>query len=222
MARNLTAAQLAEITAQNLRPALFVSLAFTSGTVYLWSGVGSISWNGQTWLGVGDLGQVSPIGETSDVTAVSVKLSLSGIPADMVTHALGEVRQGAPVFIYQAFLTTAGGIVSSPNTAWSGRMDTCEISESGETAIISITAESRMLDLRRICPRRYENQDQTIDFIGDLGFSYVASLQEASVFWGVAAPTSAPIGGGGGGMGGGGNQGGGGSHGPAGGRGGAQ
>src|SRR2546429_1496556 len=156
MARNLTAAQIAEITAQNMRPVMFAQLQFTSGTVYLWSGIGSISWNGQTWIGLGTYGNVSAIPESADVSAVGIKLSLSGIPAQFITSALGEVRQGAPVILYQGFLTPAGAVISSPNTAWQGRMDTCEIAEGGDTATISITAESRMLDLNRSRERRYQ------------------------------------------------------------------
>jgi hypothetical protein len=192
VARNLTAAQIAEVTALNLRPALFCQLFFTSGWVYVWSGLGSISWNGQTWQGIGSLGSISSIPETADLTAVGLKLALSGIPASLITSALGEVRQGAPVIIYQGFLTPAGAVVSNPNNAWSGRMDICEIAESGDTATITITAESRLLDLNRSRERRYEKQDQSIDFPGDLGFDYVPSLQELSIVWGKASATSTP------------------------------
>lgn len=214
MARNLTAAQIAEITAQNLRPVIFVQAQFTSGIVYVWSGIGSISWNGQTWQGVGSFGSVDIIPETSDLTAVGVKLALSGIPASLITSALGEVRQGAPVFIYQGFLTPAGGVVLNPNTAWSGRMDTCEIAESGDTAVIAITAESRLLDLNRSRERRYQSPDQSIDFPGDTGFDFVPSLQELSIVWGKASSTSAPVGNSGGGGGAGPRSGGAGGRGP--------
>jgi hypothetical protein len=198
MSRNLTAAQIAEITAQNMRPVMFAQLQFTSGVVYLWSGIGPISWNGQTWSGVGSYGNVSSIPETSDVVAAGIKLVLSGIPASLITSALGEVRQGAPVILYLGFLTPAGGIVASPNTAWQGRMDTCEIAEGGDTAAISSTAESRLLDLNRSRERRYQKQDQSIDFPGDTGFDFVPSLQELSLVWGKASTTSIPSSGSGG------------------------
>lgn len=205
MARTLTSQQITEITAQNLRPVLFMQALFTSGYIYLWTGIGSISWNGQTWLGVGSFATISAIPETSDIAAVGLKLSLSGIPTALLTSALDEVRQGAPVIIYQGFLTTAGGVVSNPNTAWQGRMDMAEISESGDLSTITISAESRMLDLNRSRERRYEKQDQAIDFPADLGFDYVPGLQELSLVWGKATPTSLPAvvpgGGGSGGVG---------------------
>lgn len=186
MSRNLTAAQITEITAQNMRPILLCQLLFTSGWLYLWSGIGPLSWNGQTWTGVGSLGQVSAVPETSDVAAAGIQFSLSGIPSGVLASALSEVRQGFPVILWQGFLTAAGGVVASPNQAWNGRMDSCMVNESGETATITLTAESRMMDLNRSRERRYEKQDQTIDFAGDLGFDYVPSLQELSIVWGRA------------------------------------
>lgn len=196
MSRNLTGAQIAEIIAQNMRPILLCQLLFTSGWVYLWSGIGPLSWNGQTWTGVGSLGQVSNVPETSDVAAAGIQFSLSGIPSGLLASALGEVRQGAPVILWQGFLTAAGGVVASPNQAWNGRMDACVVSESGDTATIAITAESRMMDLNRSRERLYEKQDQVIDYPGDLGFDYVPSLQEKSIVWGRPGsniPQSAPV-----------------------------
>jgi hypothetical protein len=201
MPRNLSGAVIAQITAQQLQPVLFVQMQFTSGVVYLWTGVGPLTatmpgGTSQTWIGAGNMGTITPVGETSDVAATGITLMLSGIPSSLIASALGEVRQGAPVYIWQAFLTTAGGIVASPYQAWSGRMDSCSIVEDATTATISITAENRLLDLQRLRERRYMPQDQTIDYPGDKGFDYVTSLQELSLVWGQAGATAPLLGGG--------------------------
>jgi hypothetical protein len=196
MSRNLTAAAITEITAQNMRPVIFAQLQFVSGIVYLWSGFGSIVWNGQTWIGVGTLGAIGSLSETSDITAAGLQLSLSGIPSDLITKALGEVRQGAPVILYQAFLTAAGAVVNNPYNAWSGRMDTCTIAEGADTATITITCESRLIDLNRSREHRYQKQDQTVEYPGDLGFDFVPSLQQLNVVWGNpgnTVPISSPL-----------------------------
>jgi len=184
-----------EITARDLRPVMFVQMQFVSGPIYLWSGIGSISWNGQTWLGVGNYGNVSTISEVSDVNAVGIKMQLSGIPSSTVSLALNEVRQGAPVSIYQGCMTTSGQIVGTPYLAWAGRMDAAEIAEGGDTSVITITAESRLLDLNRKRERRYEKQDQSIDYPDDLGFDFVPALQELVLTWGKSGsgiPISSP------------------------------
>ena len=49
MARVLTAAMLAAIRTGNLRPVLFYEGVFGSGTVRLFTGSGTLTWNGNTW-----------------------------------------------------------------------------------------------------------------------------------------------------------------------------
>ena len=44
MPRAMSADYLAAIQSAALRPALFVESNFTSGPIYVWSGVGSITW----------------------------------------------------------------------------------------------------------------------------------------------------------------------------------
>jgi hypothetical protein len=189
MSRNLTAAAITEIISQKMTPVLFVQMLFSSGNIYVWSGTYPIiatmpGGASQTWVGLGNLGTIGAIGETADVAASGVSFMLSGIPASLITSALGEVRQGNPVLIWQGFLTAAGGIVVSPYQAWAGRMDTCAIRETADLAAITITAENRLIDLQKSRERRYEKQDHAIEFAGDLGFDYVPSLQELSVVWG--------------------------------------
>src|SRR3989304_5618360 len=199
MSRNLHANTVTESPAAGLRPVLFVQLYFPSGWLYLWSGYGSKSWNGQTWTGTGNLGKVSPLTENADTVAEGVQLSLSGIPASLVTSALSEVRQGSPAYIYQGFLTSAEAVVADPFLSFSGRMDSCSIAEGADTVTITINVESRLLNMKRSRERRFTHDDQQIEFPGDLGFEFVAALQEMSLGGGgKQVPTSTnPVGGGG-------------------------
>src|SRR5438105_3790085 len=91
---NLDAALLAELRSGKFSPALFVEADFASGPIYLWTGVGSITWNGHTWTGVGKFGQVSGALETRSVRADNVTISLDAIPGDLLPLALDEIRQG--------------------------------------------------------------------------------------------------------------------------------
>ena len=55
MNRNATAAFVAALSDQDLRPVIFFEGEFASGWVRLWSGLGDVSWNGRTWSGAGSL-----------------------------------------------------------------------------------------------------------------------------------------------------------------------
>lgn len=187
--RDLTAGVLAELTARAKHAALFFEGAFGDGSppdyVRVWSGARTIEWDGKSWLGVGNLGGVSPITENGDVRATGVAVSLSGIPSGLIATALGEARQGLEGTIWLALLDADGAVIADPEVAFRGRLDVPEITEGGDTATITISYESRLRDLERPRERRYTQEDQNIDYSGDLGFEYVPSIQEWNGKWGV-------------------------------------
>lgn len=194
MSRALAAAMLAQITAGSLRPILFYQGEFTTGTLRLWSGIGTISWNGQLWTGAGTLGTVSAIEETSDIRAVGFQVSLSSQAAAILSLSLAAVRQGYLGYVWLGALDVSGAVVADPFLAFSGRLDVPEIIDEGERATITISYESRLIDLDKTRERRYTHEDQQIDYPGDLGFEYVASLQDAQITWGRGRgiPSTAP------------------------------
>jgi hypothetical protein len=194
--RDLTPGMAAEVVKNFLRPVLFCYIEFLSGPVYLWSGVGSISWNGQTWMGVGKFGAIGPMQETEDVAATNLALSLSGVPSDLLGYALTEVRQGKQCRVWLGAVDANLNIIVDPYESFSGRLDICAIDEGPDTSTVSITVENVLIDMQRARPVFYTDQAQQAEFPGDKGFEFVPQLQEKSLRWGAA---SASIGGGGGG-----------------------
>jgi len=209
MSRDLTSAVQAELLKMKVKPVIFVEAVFTSGTLRVWSGIGTISWNGQTWTGVGNLGGISPISEGTEPHADGIELSLSGIPTDLVTKALGECRPNAPVKVWFGFLDEAEAVIADPYQSFGGRMDVPSVEEGGDTSTIKLRVENRLVDFNRARERRFTHEDQQTDYPGDLGFEYVAGLQEWNGVWGKPGPaagnpvSSGPIPRTGGGMGGG-------------------
>ena len=184
MSRTLTAEALAQILAQAKMVAVFFEGDFASGPVRLWSGLGDLDWNGQTWSGAGDLGTISPILESTDVQANGVRVTLSGIPSASLSLALQEARRGQTGTLWIAFLDDTGAVVADPYIAFSGRLDQPQIEDGGDTAAISIAYENRLIDLERPREWRFDHEDQQITYPGDLGFEFVASIQQWNGQWG--------------------------------------
>lgn len=166
--------------------AILAEATFRTGTVYLWSGMGPLNWNGQTWQGVGALGSISPIEEGSTVEAKGVTITLSGFDPTLLPDVLNEFALLQPVNIYLACFN-GGAIIADPLLAFSGRMDQPMI-EVGQSAKISINCETDLLDLNVATDRRYTQDDQQMDWPGDLGMNFVPAIQEITIYWG-----SAPI-----------------------------
>ena len=58
------------------------------------------------------------------------------------------------------------------------------IDDGGQTCTISVSAESRLIDLDRTRERRYTSEDQKIDFPNDKGLEFIADLQDKEIIWG--------------------------------------
>ncbi|HZP22823.1 MAG TPA: hypothetical protein VFB04_05210 [Terriglobales bacterium] len=184
MPHALTSAMIAELAKANIRPRIFLEAEFTSGTIYVWSDVTPIDWNGHTWTGIGHLGSISPAPETTEVRADNIVISLSGIPSSLVSKVLGEVRPNYPVKVWFGCLSESGAVIADPYLTFQGLMDVPTIQENGQTATISITVENRMVDLQRARERRYTDKDQQQLYPGDKFFEYVPSLADWNGIWG--------------------------------------
>lgn len=188
MSRGLSAGMLTQVGSANVTPILLFYGEFASGTVRMWSGIGDLSWDSQTWLGAGSLVQVSNIEETSEIKASGIVVTFNGIPADLLSLVLSDVRQGALGKVWLGFLSS-GSVVATPWLIFEGRIDTPVINEEAETCSIAITYESRLIDLSRPRTARYTDQDQKREFPGDLGMEFVLALQDKEIPWGRAGNT---------------------------------
>lgn len=183
---------LTALQATDLQPALFVSATFASETVYVWSGVGSITWNGETWQGLGGLLGVSVTEDGSTVEARGITIALSALNPTLLAEALGDYQLGLPVTVYLG-LYSGGSLISSPITTWAGRIDQPTVDVGADTATIAIACENRLIDMNIAVDRRLTNVDQQMLAPGDLGLIFTAGLQEQTLFWGHYPATGANI-----------------------------
>ncbi len=174
----------AETVKEVARPVLLASLDFVGGMKRLWSGVGTLSWDGEDWLGAGSLGRVSTIEETMELRAAGMSMQLSGVQDEDLTEVITEPIQGRRAKVYLGFLDSNFQLVSDPIVIFDGRMDTVEIVDGGSTATITMMVENRLRDLDRARTRRYTDADQQSRYPNDRGLEYVPALQEIDIPWG--------------------------------------
>ncbi len=192
--RTLTTSMAAAVDAIAVRPILLYHGAFEGGDLRMWSGVGTLSLSGESWVGAGQLLGVSAIGETLDTRAEGIEVSLSGMPSSLISTVLANARYGKAGKLWLAALDDSENIIVDPYLSFSGKLDQPQIDDSGEVCTISIRYESNIVDLQRARTRRYTPEDQKLDHPGDLGFEFVASLIDKSITWGPwTAPTASDI-----------------------------
>lgn len=187
--RDLTAAVKSELDKSQVSLALFVEIIFDGGPFRVWSGIGDRTLNGNKFIGVGNLGGIDKFEENGgDIRASGIAMSLSGIPTSSLALALLENFQGRPVTCWLQLFDMDGGPIDDPITLNKYKCDYPVIDEGGETASITVYAESLLADLERPRVRRYTHEDQQMLYPGDLGLEYVAAIQNKQIIWKSAAP----------------------------------
>lgn len=184
MARDITAAVQTASEESVVRPALAAEIEISGGFVRCWNGRGSLTIDGDTYTGVGNFAGVSAIEETEDLRAVGFTLSLAGIDSTYVSAALQSIRQGLPAKLYLLLLDSSRSVIADPVPLASGFTDVPTLMEGGDTATISISVESRLLELDKTGTSRYTDEEQQRLWPGDRGFEFVPALQDAEVKFG--------------------------------------
>ena len=201
MSRSLTSGMQAVSTAEVVRPIYLVRMVFDSGEspneLNLWSGNGDLTYDGETYSGVGDLLSITPVTETADMTASGINVVLTGVKSSLVVIAKDHEYQGRPLTVMLGAFDSTGSLVADPTVVFSGFMDTMTIAEAGETSTISIAVENKLIAFERSKVRRYTAEDQKIDHPTDKGFEFVTAIQNKEIVWGRPTPTAAGGGAGG-------------------------
>jgi hypothetical protein len=189
MPRNLSPAVVAAIEAPQKSLALFLELAFANETLWLWSGIGNMSnagpaWDpaatfpyGQMFIGMGWMGRIESIPQTSELTAENITLQLSGIPSQLLGDVINSVRLNGSATVWLGFFLN-GQLLADPLQLWDGELDVPTVVDGAETCSVSITVENALLALNLASNRRFTTLDQQLDFPGDTGFDYVSAMQD--------------------------------------------
>lgn len=116
-------------------PILFVYLDWPDAAVYAHSGVGSITWGGQTWLGVGTLGNITIPEEGSEIAVSEAVLALAGVPADLDGMVDDNIRNRTAEVYLGAVRARPGSndgnsLIGTPVQLFSGLMDGINMADS--------------------------------------------------------------------------------------------
>jgi len=184
MSRTLTTAMSNALVADVVRPIYLVRMVFDSSDLNVWSGMGDLSYDSETYTGLGDLLSISEIKETADVQATGMNVSLSGVKSSLVTIAKDQDYQGRELTVRLGAFDSSGSLIADPVIIFSGFMDTMTISEAGEYSSITIAVENKLIAFERSKVRRYTAEDQKIDHPTDKGFEFVTAIVEKEIIWG--------------------------------------
>ena len=195
MSRGFPAAVATALAQQNVAIVTFAKLEFPSGTVYLHNSLGSYTWGGQEWLGVGDLGSISQVEEGLDVSPYAITLTLSGLDATISGAALTEDYYLHGVTVYLGALNTDDVLIDTPTQIWAGFMDQMNMTVGADGGdAIQLVAESELSRFNKSLNLMYTNTAQQERSTGDLFFNFLHRIEGAKINWGSRKPGSSTLG----------------------------
>jgi hypothetical protein len=176
-----------------LRPVVFVYLDFLSAPVRMWNGVGNIEWDGETWVGVGDLIDLGQIEEASDGSATSMVSTLAGVPSDLTAGVYQDQWQGREAVAWLGAIDEDGVLIEEPLQIRAGIMDSLGDSDDGQSAVFTMTIETPALDQGNNRAWRLTNEIQQSFFPGDKGLEFTTVLSSVPIRWGAATAPQVQI-----------------------------
>lgn len=185
--KSISIAQRAALDAAFALPVLFAEVDWSEGLErYVTAGT-DMTWNSNTWKGIGDAVQIEPITESDRVEAPYVRFVLGAVPSARVSQALATASQGRRATLWLGLLDPSTmGLIGTPVKEFEGRLDAPALSESagdeGEpVTVVSITAESRMASLLGAAVRRYTDEDQQSRYPNDDFFKFTPELSQRPI-----------------------------------------
>lgn len=189
MSRNLPSPLASALSGGEIVPFFLAQLTFRSATRYVWTGVGSLTYGGLTYTGVGSFASIGGISEGLNVQADGTSVTLSGIEKmlgqspDFLSECLSDIRAQAPAKLWFGLMTGTTTVLAT-YLVFNGIIDKPTLNLSTDAISISLALESRLLDLGRSSGRRYTSADQNDTYPDDSGFDWVEILNDMAVIWG--------------------------------------
>lgn len=157
---------------------------FSTETIRLWTGIGDLVWNSNTFKGNGYLLGIPGYTETKNqYQGNGVSVVLSGIPAELLAFALNDTSPKNTGKIYLAIFDMSGDILHVEQL-FSGTLDQSVVNESPNYSEVVFTYEDEMSKLYVDRELRFTHEEQQSRYPGDRGFEYGPSIASKRIYWG--------------------------------------
>jgi hypothetical protein len=193
MALTLDGTASARITASVRGVAWLVDLDFASGTLYYTTAPVSITANGHTYQGYGDLVDVSALAESEDTNAEKLTLGIALVNTAMLAATIGNIDnyRGKRARLWLQLFDDTFKPAGAPIQRWAGFMDRVVVERkpappTGGPSGGRIKLEcsrAGMARARNASGLRLTHAQQQQRFPGDNGLEYMQTLIETPSLW---------------------------------------
>jgi len=171
----------------------FMEFQFSGGTIRYTTGPHDMTWNGQTWTGIGGALGFEPVEEGADLRAQGMAVVMSGVNQAIINVLLSQNYLGREAMVWMAHLDSSKKIICDPSKdlIFSGRMnDGFDVEEvPGDhskpgSVIIRARLVSRLSDLGARNGIQTTLGVHQAFFPGDMFFEFIPDMLGKRFSWG--------------------------------------
>lgn len=176
----------AALLSKSMRYGFLAEIETADGLTYFWSGPGTLSYDGKSWLGLGALGRITGMGETAEVRTTETRYELSGISNNTeLSKFLEQPVRGFIAKAWFAVMDANGAVIPDPIQIDETLLDTATVA-TGEDLIstLILVGTSAIFDFRRPKTLGITHEQQQLDFPGDTGFDRIPTeVADKQISW---------------------------------------
>ena len=188
--RTISAANETAFLAQVIKMVYYVRLDFSGGVERFHTEIGPKTavhpiHGSELYTGIGDFGGLSAeLVESVAGAPKAVQVSLTGIKASLITTIQTDNYFRRDIEIMVGLEDDTGASIDDPEIVFSGFMDKPDIALNEGIGQITLTCESRGINLLRASGHTFTDEDKQAEVSGDLLAEYVYRLKDLQLFWG--------------------------------------
>jgi hypothetical protein len=156
---------------------------FPSGPFAMFTGPGTVDYDGNTYVGAGNLLTIGEASSSSGDDKGGLTIELSGASDEVISIAETEEFQRSRVTVRLALFNPDGTLADS-DVFFDGLADSVDTDDDPSGPSVTLSCEQRALDLGRARPFRYTPEDQKSRHDGDTFFDLVQTIQTREPTWG--------------------------------------
>lgn len=156
------------------------------GLTHFWSGAGTLSYNGYSWIGLGLLGAIQGMGETAEVRTTETRYALAGITDNTELHKfLEQPVRGHIAKAWFAVMDEQGQVIPDPIQIDETLLDTATVSTAEDlVSTLILVGTSAIFDFRRPKTLAITHEQQQLDYPGDTGFDRIPTeVADKQISW---------------------------------------
>lgn len=181
--RSLTARQKAALRDPNARVVNLVEMGHPDGTLYLWSGVGNLSFGGNTYTGCGLFGAITGFEQGADPRINQIGFVVAGAPGDAL-GVMDRDLKGYQAVIYQALLSEDDRVIDGLMEVDTVDLDTQNASAQDDGSFtITVYGQSGFWQLEKASLLIWSAETQKAEYPGDTGMDALTDLEDLEVTW---------------------------------------